>query len=113
MHRLPGLPGAAFLARVERAIAAEGRSAEEAGEADAVAPGGVLLVVGHDSENLTRGYGGPKDAARLFTPGDVVAQLGGLRIERAEQVQRPVETPDGERTAIDALVRAVRDAESS
>jgi hypothetical protein len=32
----------------------------------------------------------------------------GLEIERAELVRRPVETPDGERTALDALVRARR-----
>ncbi len=81
--------------------------------ADAVAPGGVLLVVGHDSANLAGGYGGPQDAALLFTPGDVAAELGGLRVERAEQVRRPVETRDGERTAIDALVYAVRDAGST
>jgi hypothetical protein len=32
----------------------------------------------------------------------------GLRIERAEAVQRPVETTNGTRIAIDALVRASR-----
>jgi hypothetical protein len=76
--------------------------------ADAVAAGGVLLVVGHDSTNLTDGYGGPGDPARLFTPDDVTAALGDLRVERAERVRRPVATAEGERTAIDALVRAVR-----
>jgi SAM-dependent methyltransferase len=81
--------------------------------ADAVAPGGVLLVVGHDSDNLTDGYGGPKDAALLFTPADVTGELGGLRVERAERALRPVKTADGERTAIDALVRAVREPESA
>ena len=36
-------------------------------------------------------------------------ELGdGLRVERAEQALRPVKTADGERTAIAALVRAVR-----
>ncbi len=29
--------------------------------ADAVAPGGTLLVVGHDTTNPTDGYGGPQD----------------------------------------------------
>jgi SAM-dependent methyltransferase len=76
--------------------------------ADAVAAGGVLLVVGHDSTNLTDGYGGPRDPVRLFTPADVTAALGDLRVERAERVRRPVATAEGERTAIDALVRAVR-----
>jgi hypothetical protein len=83
------------------------------GAADAVAPGGVLLVVGHDSANLTNGYGGPQDAALLFTPDDVAAELGDLRVELAEQVKRPVMTPDGERTAIDALVRATRPLDSA
>lgn len=32
----------------------------------------------------------------------------GLRIERSERVERPVETPEGERVALDALVRASR-----
>jgi SAM-dependent methyltransferase len=75
---------------------------------DALAPGGVLVVLGHDTTNLADGYGGPKDAAVLFTPDDVVAELGGLEIERAEQVRRVVALEDGEAVAIDALVRARR-----
>lgn len=31
------------------------------------APGGVLLVPGHDVANLTDGYGGPQDPSILFT----------------------------------------------
>jgi hypothetical protein len=48
----------------------------------------------------------------LYTPEDVVADLdgSGLAVERAEPVERPVETPEGERIAIDALVRASRPA---
>ena len=76
--------------------------------APAVAPGGTLLVVGHDLENLNRGYGGPKDARVLFTPDEVANELPGLEIEKAERVLRPVETEDGEVQAIDALVRARR-----
>ncbi len=71
-----------------------------------VAPGGTLLVVGHDLANLGTGAPGPSDPAVLYTPGDVVAELPGLRIERAERVLRPVETEAGEVEAIDALVRA-------
>jgi hypothetical protein len=41
----------------------------------------------------------------LFTPADVAAELDGLEIEKAEAVLRPVE---GDRDAIDALVRARR-----
>jgi SAM-dependent methyltransferase len=76
--------------------------------AKAIAPGGTFLMVGHDSRNLEGGYGGPKDAAVLYTPEDVVVDLNGLEIERAEVVERPVETPEGERVALDALVRAHR-----
>jgi hypothetical protein len=76
--------------------------------ADGVAPGGTLLVVGHDLLNLTEGYGGPRHAEVLFTPADVVAELDGLQVERAERVRRPI-TLDGEGVeAIDALVRARR-----
>ena len=76
--------------------------------ADAVAPGGTLLVIGHDRDNISRGYGGPQDPSRLYTTAAVTAELDGLTVRRAEQVLRPVSTPDGERTAIDTLVRAVR-----
>ena len=91
------LPSAS-LARIFRAAAA------------AVAPGGTLLVIGHDRDNITRGHGGPQDPGRLYTPAAVTAELDGLAIRRAEQVMRPVRTPDGERTAIDTLVRAERPA---
>jgi SAM-dependent methyltransferase len=76
--------------------------------AAAVAPGGTMLVIGHDRDNIARGYGGPQDPDRLYTPAEVAAGLGELVIRRAEQVLRPVQTPDGERTAIDTLVRAER-----
>lgn len=89
------LPSAS-LARVFRAAAA------------AVAPGGTLLVIGHDRDNITRGHGGPQDPDRLYTPATVTAELDGLAIRRAEQVLRPVHAPEGERTAIDTLVRAER-----
>jgi SAM-dependent methyltransferase len=80
------------------------------GAADAVAPSGTLLVVAHDATNLADGHGGPQDPELLYTPADVTAAMEGLEIERAERVRRPVSTPAGERTAIDALVRAVRPA---
>lgn len=78
--------------------------------ADGVAPGGTFLLVGHDLRNLERGYGGPQSPRALYTPEDVVADLDGtgLEIERAEPVERTIETPEGERVAIDALVRANR-----
>ena len=75
---------------------------------DALAPEGTLIVLGHDTTNLTEGLGGPRDASVLFTPEDVVPQLEGLAVERAEKVLRTVVLEDGEATAIDALVRARR-----
>ena len=86
------LPAEQFAAVLRRAIGG-------------LAPGGTLLVVGHHSDNLEHGSGGPKDPGVLFTPEQVAESLAGLRIEKADAVLRPVE---GERDAIDALVRARR-----
>lgn len=72
--------------------------------AAAVAPGGTLLIVGHDRTNLADGVGGPQDPDVLFAPGEVAADLAGFRIDRAEAVRR--QAPDG-RGPIDAIVRAV------
>ena len=74
----------------------------------ALAPGGTLVVLGHDTTNLTHGHGGPRDACVLFTPEDVLPHLERLVVERAEKVPRTVPLEDGEATAIDALVRARR-----
>jgi SAM-dependent methyltransferase len=78
--------------------------------ADAVAAGGTFLLVGHDSDNLAHGHGGPRDPRVLYSATDVVSDLegSGLEVVRVERVERPVETPDGERVALDALARLVR-----
>ena len=79
--------------------------------ADAVAAGGMLLVLGHDRSNLEEGYGGPQDPTILFSPDDIIDDLAGIeevRVVRADRVMRLVMTDDGERNAIDALVRAER-----
>ncbi len=75
---------------------------------DAVRSGGTLLVVGHDVLNLTEGWGGPTQADVLFTPDDIVAEVGGLQVQKAERVRRPVEDGGMLHEAIDALVRARR-----
>ncbi len=77
--------------------------------ADAVAPGGTFLLVGHDRTNLERGHGGPRDPAVLYTPEEIASGLGALRVVEAARRNRPVQTDTGERIAIDCLVRAVRD----
>ena len=66
-----------------------------------LAPGGAALVVGYDTTHATEGEGGPRDPAVLFSPEDIVADLDGLRVERAERIQVG--------DAVDAIVRAVRD----
>jgi len=78
--------------------------------ARALAPGGVLVVIAHDSRNLTDGTGGPQDPAVLYTAADVAGDLDGLGlvIEKAEEALRPV--AGAERPAIDALLRAARPA---
>ena len=73
--------------------------------------GGTLLLVAHDSTNLTEGVGGPQDPEVLMTAEEVLGDLDGERfeVERAERVTREVVQPDGStRTAYDALVRVVR-----
>jgi SAM-dependent methyltransferase len=76
--------------------------------AAALAPGGTLLVVGHDRANLAEGFGGPPDSSVLYDPDQIASDVAGLVVERAERVRRPVETPEGVRVALDALVRAHR-----
>lgn len=80
--------------------------------ASALAPGGRLLVLAHDSENLARGHGGPSNPAVLYTAADVVRDIDGrgLTVLRAERIRRAVPTDDGERTALDCLVVAGRPA---
>ncbi|MBF6224814.1 class I SAM-dependent methyltransferase [Nocardia abscessus] len=94
-------------------LPAEQRRALVRQAAGLLAPEGTLLVLGHDTTNITDGCGGPQDPAILFTPDDVVADLGPLaaasriRVRIADRVYRPTETGD----AIDALVIATRPAE--
>lgn len=78
--------------------------------AEAVAAGGTLLVVAHDSDNLAHGTGGPQDPTVLYTAADVAEDIAGtgLEVTRAEPVRRVVPTDDGGREAIDALLLARR-----
>jgi SAM-dependent methyltransferase len=86
-------------------LRADARRAVLTDVAARLAPGGTLIVVGHDSTNLTEGYGGPSDPSILFTPDDVVADLAAaLEIRHAERRLRATEGRD----AIDALVVATR-----
>jgi SAM-dependent methyltransferase len=82
----------------------------------ALRPGGTLLVVAHDSTNLTEGTGGPQDPSVLYTAEDVLTDVDGepFTVVRAERVARTVTKDDDhggqqDLTAWDALVRLTRD----
>ncbi|MFD4443408.1 class I SAM-dependent methyltransferase [Nocardia sp. NPDC058519] len=71
-----------------------------------LAPGGMLLVLGHATRNVTDGYGGPQEPEILFSPEDLRADLArdDVTITLAHEVFRPTEGPD----AIDSLLIAER-----
>jgi SAM-dependent methyltransferase len=63
-------------------------------------PGGRLLVLGHDLENLTAGVGGPQEPAIMHSVDRLAPVAELLDVDRLEQVQRP--TPAG--PALDTLL---------
>jgi SAM-dependent methyltransferase len=78
-----------------------------------VVPGGSLIVLGHDVDNIAAGGHGPSDPAILYTPDLLRGALdGGFRVERCERVSRTsadAELRDGHpATAIDTVMHAVR-----
>ena len=78
--------------------------------ATALRPGGRLLVVGHDVENLAGGHGGPQDPSVLYTPDVIAAELPGLTLARNETVKRQAHSHEGVATAFDTLVLAMKPA---
>lgn len=86
------------------------RSAALKAAASAVAPGGTLVIVAHDLDNLARGFGGPQDPDVLYRVSDVTetAVNAGLTVRRAEQAVRTVDTDTGPRDAVDTVVTAQR-----
>ncbi len=97
-------------------LPADERRAAVATAVRALAPGGRLLLVAHDLHNLAEGYGGPQDAVVLTTSEAIVDDIAAacleygveLVVERAERVDRVVATAEGDRVALDTLVRAQR-----
>ena len=78
-----------------------------------VAPGGRLLVLGHDKANLAGGAPGPRDADILYTTDLLEGCAVGLDILRCEQVYRdsaidPESPGEVAATAVDTLLFAVR-----
>jgi SAM-dependent methyltransferase len=63
-------------------------------------PGGRLLVLGHDVENITAGVGGPQEPAILHSVDRLAPVAALLDVDRLEQVRR--QTPAG--TALDTLL---------
>lgn len=72
--------------------------------AEAVADGGILFVIGHHTDNLDHGTGGPQSPEVLYTQDDLTAWCP-LEIVRAERVSRQSASGD---SAIDALLVARR-----
>jgi SAM-dependent methyltransferase len=74
--------------------------------AAALAPGGRLIVVAHDSRNLEHGFGGPQDPSPLYSAQDIVDDLEvtDLVVERADTGTRAVTTDSGPHNALDAIV---------
>jgi len=85
------------------------RRAVLAHAASALSLGGTLFMVGHARLNLTHGVGGPQRSELLWEPSEIRREVAalGLTVQRAEHVQRPVETAEGVKDAIDAVLRAV------
>ena len=73
---------------------------------DWLRPGGRLLVLGHDVENLTAGVGGPQDPAILHSVERLAPVAARLDVDRLEQVRR--QTAAG--TALDTLLWGRRSA---
>ncbi|MGO4597589.1 class I SAM-dependent methyltransferase [Terrabacter sp. 2RAF25] len=82
------------------------------GAVTAVRPGGRVVVVGHAGRNLAEGWGGPSDRAVLYDPDEVLDAAEGLpvTVEQSGIRERPVETEEGERVALDTVVVLRREA---
>ncbi|MCC6496894.1 MAG: class I SAM-dependent methyltransferase [Propionibacteriaceae bacterium] len=78
--------------------------------APALAPGGRILIVGHDSSNLDGGWGGPQDPDLLTTAEHLSGLLEGLGldVQRAQVVRREVLGEVGIHIALDHIVEALR-----
>jgi 2-polyprenyl-3-methyl-5-hydroxy-6-metoxy-1,4-benzoquinol methylase len=71
-----------------------------------LAPGGHLVVIGHDRTNISDGIGGPQIADILYTPELLADAATKLTIEICERVLRLVETDSGTQNAIDTVLVA-------
>jgi SAM-dependent methyltransferase len=72
--------------------------------AQAVAPGGRLILIAHHRDNLEHGVGGPPTPRVLYTEAMLAGDFADLEIQRNERVLRPTDEGD----AIDVLLIATR-----
>ncbi len=71
-----------------------------------LAPGGLLVTVGHAVRNLEEGVGGPRDPALLHDHVHLAARATGARLRVMRAAEVPRATPEG--TAYDAVLVAQR-----
>ena len=71
-------------------------------------PGGHLIGVWHALENLTEGFGGPRDPEILPTAPDIVAvcEANGLTVETCENRDGKIQTKEGLKPSITLVLRA-------
>jgi SAM-dependent methyltransferase len=84
--------------------------------AEAVRPGGTLLIVGHDASDVETTIGRPKNPSLYYTAAEVAGALDPRRWEVvfAAAPERQVRDPEGRPVTIrDAIVKAVRRRSSS
>jgi len=84
-----------------------------AGALGSVKSGGTFIYIGHDPSNIGQGAGGPQDPQYLPSAEELVAEMAGFSVEFAGVIARTVGSDPGhavetEGTAMDTLVRAVR-----
>ena len=80
------------------------------GLAELVDTGGSLLVVGHHPDDIDSGARRPHGPQLMFTPEQVVEILdpGAWDVVTAAAPTRAMDTPDGQVTVRDSVMRAVR-----
>jgi SAM-dependent methyltransferase len=74
--------------------------------AEALRPGGTLVVVAHHRDNLERGVGGPQDPAVLYDEQILRDDFADLDVIRCEEVLRPVEKDGATVHAVDVVLVA-------
>jgi len=76
---------------------------------DAVAPGGTLLVAGHDLADLSPEHGNGLDPADFYQPAEIAGLLDGSWTVLVDEIRpRTAPAPEGTRHVNDAVLRALR-----